>query len=278
MAAADPTAARFAVWGDPIEHSLSPALHRAAYAALGLAWSYDRRRVTTASFADALAGLDGAWRGLSLTMPLKEAAFEAAATVDDGARRTRAVNTLVLGPGGPRGANTDIAGLAAALAEAGFAGAATARLLGAGRTTASAVLSLAALGVARIDVRARRPEAARALVALGADAGVTVSTGALEGEAEAMDVTVSTLPGGTELSASGLDALATGPLFDVAYAPWPSALAAQWRARGRAATPGETMLLHQALLQIRLFHSGSTADALPDEARVVAAMRGALGL
>ena len=64
-----------AVWGSPIRHSLSPVLHRAAYAALGLHdWSYDRREVDAAAFAGAFAGLDETWRGLSLTMPLKEVA------------------------------------------------------------------------------------------------------------------------------------------------------------------------------------------------------------
>ena len=62
---------RLAVWGDPIAHSRSPQLHAAAYRALGLDWEYDRRRVAEDEFDAALAGLDAAWRGLSLTMPLK---------------------------------------------------------------------------------------------------------------------------------------------------------------------------------------------------------------
>ena len=69
---------RLAVWGDPIAHSQSPALHSAAYAALGLDWQYDRRQVDEAGFDAAIDGLDDAWRGLSLTMPLKERAFDRA--------------------------------------------------------------------------------------------------------------------------------------------------------------------------------------------------------
>ena len=63
---------RCAVLGDPVEHSLSPVLHRAAYDELGLAdWSYDAVRVQGGTLAGFLDGLDATWRGLSLTMPLK---------------------------------------------------------------------------------------------------------------------------------------------------------------------------------------------------------------
>ena len=65
---------RCAVLGDPIEHSLSPALHRAAYAALGLDWTYDAVRVPSGGLGDYVDGLDDEWRGLSLTMPLKREA------------------------------------------------------------------------------------------------------------------------------------------------------------------------------------------------------------
>jgi len=67
---------RFEVWGSPIEHSLSPLLHAAAYDRLGLPWTYGRRRVDESSFARELAALDSEVHGLSLTMPLKRAAFE----------------------------------------------------------------------------------------------------------------------------------------------------------------------------------------------------------
>src|SRR4051794_41924826 len=62
---------RCAVLGSPIAHSLSPVLHRAAYAELGLDWSYDAVDVTEERLAPFLDGLDASWRGLSLTMPLK---------------------------------------------------------------------------------------------------------------------------------------------------------------------------------------------------------------
>ncbi len=82
--------------GDPIAHSLSPALHRAAYAALGLDWTYDAHRVPAGGLAAFLAGLGAEWRGLSLTMPLKREAMALVDEVTDRARLAGAVNTLVL--------------------------------------------------------------------------------------------------------------------------------------------------------------------------------------
>ncbi len=67
------TVRRCAVLGSPIEHSLSPAIHAAAYAHLGLDWTYERHEVVADGLAAFVAGLDESWRGLSCTMPLKEA-------------------------------------------------------------------------------------------------------------------------------------------------------------------------------------------------------------
>ena len=66
---------RAAVLGSPIAHSLSPALHRAAYVHLGLNWQYGRYEVDEAGLPDFFRGLDESWRGLSLTMPLKQVAI-----------------------------------------------------------------------------------------------------------------------------------------------------------------------------------------------------------
>ena len=71
--AAEEATTRCAVLGSPIAHSLSPVLHRAAYAELGLDWSYEAAEVTEAGLPSFLDRLDASWRGLSLTMPLKRA-------------------------------------------------------------------------------------------------------------------------------------------------------------------------------------------------------------
>lgn len=269
------SASHLAVWGDPIAHSKSPDLHAAAYRVLGVDWEYGRRRVQATEFADALRGLDATWRGLSLTMPLKEEAFRAAVVRDAHAELTGAVNTLLLGDE-PAGFNTDVGGIVDALGEAGINSAERARILGAGATAASALVALAELGATHVDVRARRPERAEGLVALGARLGVSVSAAALDAPAAPAELTLATLPSGTVLPAQATDAFAAdgGALFDAAYAPWPSALASAWD--GGPVVSGLGMLLHQAVRQIRIFHHGDPLVSLPDEAAVIAAMRSAL--
>ncbi len=264
-----------AVWGDPIAHSKSPALHAAAYAVLGLDWSYDRRRVDAAQFDGVLASLDGSWRGLSLTMPLKESAFRASARRDAHAELTGAVNTLLLGEE-PLGFNTDVGGIVDALAEHGITAAHSLRLIGAGATAASALVAARELGVQRVDARARRPERAAALVELGERIGIAVDVRSFDAPAPDVDLTVATLPSGTALPLEQAQPLQAsgGALFDAAYAPWPSALASIW---GDAPViSGLGMLLHQAIRQIRIFLHGDPAAVLQREDVVLAAMRAAL--
>ncbi|WP_308162503.1 MULTISPECIES: shikimate dehydrogenase [unclassified Microbacterium] len=266
---------RFAVWGDPIVHSKSPDLHAAAYRVLGLDWEYDRRQVTADAFTTALGELDETWRGLSLTMPLKEQAYRAAATRDRHAELTGAVNTLLLGDE-MAGFNTDVGGIVDALTEAGISEVRDVRILGAGATAASALVAVSELGATRADVRARRPDQAVGLRELGERIGVAVAGGPLDAAADPVDLTIATLPSGTALPADIVAPLAAsgGALFDAAYAPWPSALAAAWS--GAPVVSGLGMLLHQAVRQIRIFRHGDPALELPAEAAVIAAMRDAL--
>ncbi|MEV4774838.1 shikimate dehydrogenase [Microbacterium sp. LWH12-1.2] len=266
---------RLAVWGDPIAHSKSPALHAAAYTVLGLDWEYGRRQVTGDAFADELGSLDESWLGLSLTMPLKEHAFRAAATHDRHAEMTGAMNTLLLGEE-LAGFNTDVGGIIDALAERSITEVRTARILGAGATAASALVAVAEIGAIRVDVRARRPERAAGLVELGTRLGIDVQVAPLDDAAEAVDITVATLPSGTVLAEESAARLAHGggALFDAAYAPWPSALATTWG--DGVVVSGLGMLLHQAVRQIRIFLNGDPAHVLPDEPAVIAAMRAAL--
>ncbi|WOF21532.1 shikimate dehydrogenase [Microbacterium betulae] len=280
---------RLEVWGAPIEHSRSPQLHGAAYRVLGLDWTFGRRLVERAAFDQALAGIGAGWRGLAVTMPLKEAAFRAASWHGRRAELTGAVNTLFFGtpsrdlPGidsgdgaGPIGFNTDVGGIVVALAELGIREVETARIAGAGATAASALVALGELGARRVHVVARTPERAAPLVAIGERAGVAVQAEPFGAAHEPVDLTVATLPGGTVLPDAHAERLARagGPLFDVAYDPWPSALARLWT--DGEAHSGLGMLLHQAVLQVRVFTSGRLDTPLDREADVVAAMRAAL--
>ncbi|MEV4258880.1 hypothetical protein AB0J52_37460, partial [Spirillospora sp. NPDC049652] len=127
--------ARAAVLGSPVAHSLSPVLHRAAYAGLGLdGWSYDAFEVGEDALEGFLAGLDGSWRGLSLTMPLKRVALSLADSVSELAAKVGGANTLVLRDGRRAADNTDVHGIVTALREAELDGAASALVLGGGAT------------------------------------------------------------------------------------------------------------------------------------------------
>jgi shikimate dehydrogenase len=86
---------RCAVVGDPIGHSLSPTLHRAAYDAMGLDWSYSAERVPAGGLASFVASLGEEWRGLSVTAPLKREAAELASTVSSLVSLAGVANTRV---------------------------------------------------------------------------------------------------------------------------------------------------------------------------------------
>lgn len=265
---------RLEVWGDPIAHSKSPALHTAAYRALGLEWEYGRRRVNAEGFAEEFDALDEIWRGLSLTMPLKEAAFAAASSRDRHAELTGAVNTLLLGDE-PLGFNTDVGGIIDALAENQISSFSTVRILGAGATAASALVAVSECGASRVEVCARRPERAEGVAALGERLGLRVDVAALSESDGSVDLTVATLPSGTVLDSAAADALhaSGGDLFEVAYDPWPSALAEIWQ--GGRVVSGAAMLFHQAVRQVRIFVNGDPLQPLDDEERVRDEMRSA---
>ncbi len=282
---------RAAVLGHPIAHSLSPVLHRAAYAALGLDWRYDAVDVTEEGLPAFVAALDESWAGLSLTMPLKQAVLPLLDHVEPLAAAVGAVNTVVVQRGGGRptlvGANTDVHGIAAALADGGAprgttpggAPGPTAVVLGAGATAASTLAALAQLGITASTVLARSVARAggtmRAATRMGVDA--TVRTMApLERTVEALrraDVVVSTLPPGAADEIATLltaDGTTRGVLLDCAYTPRPTALVAAWRAAGGSAVAGERMLLHQAAEQVRLMTGSPAPFGAMDEALAAA--------
>jgi shikimate dehydrogenase len=148
---------RAAVLGSPIGHSLSPVLHRAAYRALGLSdWLYGAHEVRASALPGFVTGLGPEWAGLSLTMPLKEVAFEVADDVSDLAREVGAINTLVRrADGGWSADNTDVYGVAQALSEAGCAHVASSLVLGSGATARSVVAALVMLGCQKLTFAVR---------------------------------------------------------------------------------------------------------------------------
>lgn len=267
------------MWGDPIEHSRSPDLHAAAYDVLGVPWSYGRRQVSADTFDRELATLDGTFRGLSLTFPLKTCAFDASVARDRRAQLTGAVNTLLLEDSGPRGFNTDVGGIVRSLRESGVGAIDDARIVGAGATAASALVALAELGARHVEVVARRPTAVAPLQTLGEALGVVVLPVPFTATAHGpMLLTISTLPGDASIANAAADAIAEpgGLLLDVVYGHWPTRLSEAWQRAGGEARSGLGMLLHQALLQVRIFVAGDPDVPLDDEDAVLAAMRDAV--
>lgn len=263
---------RLAVLGSPIEHSRSPALHAAAYAELGLDWQYGRSEVRSGELAGFLGALDSSWRGLSLTMPLKREVLPFLDDEDDLVALTGAANTVLL-DGGLHGFNTDIGGIEAAFAERGVTGLRTALVLGGGATAGSVLVALGRSGVREAAVAVRSPGNAASLAELGARAGVATTVAAFGNALPSTDILVSTLPGDVPLPP--LPSFPpTAALLDVAYDPWPSRLAAHWTG---PVVHGLDMLLHQALLQVRVFVTGRPDAPLPGEEGVLRAMRAAVG-
>jgi shikimate dehydrogenase len=245
---------RCAVLGDPIAHSLSPALHRAGYATLGLDWSYDAVRVPEHGLEDFLAHLGPDWRGLSLTMPLKRRALAVAPGVTDRARLAGGVNTLVLDDGAVVLAdNTDLPGAVAAVRERYDGAVSAGTVLGGGATAASTGLALVELGARRVRLLVRRPEraaaAAAAITAHPAAPAVEVA-GLADGPVEG-EVVVSTIPAAAQDRALVARCAEVPVVFEVVYDPWPTPLAAS--AAGRVLVGGLDLLVHQAVLQFELF-------------------------
>ncbi len=246
---------RCAVLGDPIAHSLSPALHRAGYAELGLPWEYDAHLVPAGGLAAFVAGCDETWRGLSLTMPLKREALAVASSLSERARLAGAANTLVFSTDGIAGDNTDIPGASAALRERydGPIGAAT--ILGGGATATSTALALCDLGAQDIRLLVRSPDrAAETVTAVAAHPGrPSVTVGSLVDDLATGDVVVSTIPADAQVDDLVTRCADVPVVFEVLYHPWPTPLASSALAAGRTLVSGLDLLVHQAALQFVLF-------------------------
>ncbi len=259
---------RAAVLGSPIAHSLSPVLHRAAYAELGLPWQYDAIDVAAGDLAEFLATCDDNWVGLSLTMPLKEVVLGMLDQVSDLAAKTRSANTVLRRDGLLVGYNTDVAGIQWALEGAATDTRGSAAIFGAGATARSGVAALGALGFSDVVVVARRPEAVATMADAAGISGIALATKPWSRGTEVLgsDVVISTVPVGVADELARSVPNQPGVLLDVVYAPWPSVLAKSWRDQGGIVVGGFEMLLGQAIRQVELM-TGTTAP--------VAAMRAA---
>lgn len=263
---------RCGVVGHPVAHSLSPAMHRAAYVRLGLDWTYDAVDVAPGGLGSHVQTLDGTWRALSVTAPHKRDALALAESADDVATLVGGANTLLL-DGSVRAANTDVPGAAAALRERGVGDLGTVRVLGAGATAASLAVAVAELGAERLELVVRDPGRARETVGVAERVGLQVTVRGL-GVAEspgATDLLVSTIPGTGLAEGPGGDPLrwleGAHAVFDVVYTPWPTRLTSTAESAGLPTVSGLDLLAHQAVEQVRLMADGEVeATVLRDAA------------
>jgi shikimate dehydrogenase len=254
--------------GRPVAHSLSPLLHRAAYAVLGLTdWEYDALDLGADDLPVLLAGLGEEWRGFSVTMPCKQAAVDAADEVAPLPRLLHAANTLVRTDAGWRAENTDVHGVGTALAVAGVDDAPEAALVGAGGTAAAAAVALASLGARHVEVVVRDPARAADLVRVLDVLDVASTVHRFADAVLAAPVVVSTVPIDAQPALLGLPWRAGTTVLDVLYAPWPTPLAQRLAELGATVVGGIEVLFWQATEQVQLM----TGRPAP-----IAAMRAAL--
>lgn len=269
------------VIGDPVEHSLSPVLHNAAFAALGIDWVYVAFHVAAGQGAQAVTAmrtLDLA--GLSVTMPHKAEAAAAVDVLGPVASELRVVNTVSWSRSTTDahllGESTDGAGFLDALADEGFDPAgAPCTVLGAGGAARAVTLALAGAGASSVSVVGRRPEAADSCAALAGAVGrpVSGSEGAREAVTGAVLVVNATPVGMQEESQLpfGLTPEWLSPSHfaaDLIYAPAAPPFLSVAREAGASGCNGLGMLIHQAARQVELW----TGRPAPLEAMSAAAV------
>ena len=253
-----------ALIGDPVGHSLSPAMHNASFAAEGLDYVYVALNVRAEDLPAAVRGAAAlGLRGFNVTMPHKRAMVPLVDELDEGADLSGAVNTVVIEGPKLRGFNTDGPGMVEACREAGIAlENSQILLLGAGGAAASIAAALCDAGVGALDIVNRNPEHAAALAerlrAAGKGAELEVHpTGVLDGSVRA-PIIVNTTPLGMEDG----DPLPIPPEYldrdtafvDAVYRPGTETeLVRQARARGATVVAGQRMLLYQGVLAQRLW-------------------------
>jgi shikimate dehydrogenase len=261
----------FSVLGDPIEHSLSPVIHSAAYKTLGLDWNYSKVQVAKGSLAEFLS--TAPCDGFSVTMPLKDEAASIADSRDKLVSLSGVANTLVRSADGFAAFNTDVFGISKALESVLKKDIEVVAILGAGATAKSALMAIAqAKPFALFDIYVRDESRASDLLDLAGELELFTSVHPLGEFSNFQELTVNTLP--KDASESLPVSKQNGYLLNVNYAGADKNLVDSFKSE-RVVT-GKTMLVWQALQQIRLF-SGLDADQpLDGEQEVIRAMFEAL--
>lgn len=271
-----------AVIGSPIEHSLSPVIHRAAWAQLGIdGWEYRRLEQDADSLPGFIGGLGADCVGLSVTMPCKQAVMPLLDVIDPLASAVGAVNTVVPSSGVLAGFNTDVTGIASAVRRAcsmaGRSAPSSALVLGARATASSALAALGELGITSSTVAARRFGGLGSVVAAASRLGVTIEqvlwsdAEAVDRAASSADLVISTLPtSAADPLAERLHVREGQILLDVVYSPRDTALRRAFESAGGVVAEGTDMLVFQAGAQVQLMtgrspDTGVMREALEEE-------------
>ncbi len=262
------------VIGDPIAHSKSPLIHGLWLEALGLPGAFHRTRVTADALPDWFASrrTDPAWRGGNVTIPHKQAVIAHLDEIDAGARAVGAVNCILPRGGQLHGLNTDVDGVAGALAGAEIAGQ-TAAIIGGGGGARAAIHYLASQGAAEIRVLVRDPSRAAALAELGPVEILPFDAPAFDGA----NVIVNASPLGmdrmTAMPAALLAALsraAPGAVaLDMVYSPVDTPFLAAANAASLRAVDGLVMLVGQARRAFELFFGAEPPTSRDPELRAL---------
>lgn len=253
-----------AVIGSPIEHSLSPVIHRAAWAQIGIdGWEYRRLEQDADSLPRFIGGLGGDCAGLSVTMPCKQAVMPLLDAIDPLASAVGAVNTVVPSSGILAGFNTDVTGIASAIrracSQADRVLPTSAVVLGARATASSALAALGELGIVTSTVAARRFGGPGSVVAASSRLGVSIDQ-VLWSDRDAVlravsgaDLVISTLPAGVADPLAEHMTVREGQiLLDVVYSPRETALRSAFERNGGIVAEGTDMLIFQAAAQVQL--------------------------
>ena len=256
--------------GNPVRHSLSPAMHNAALQALQLNWSYLALPCTSQNLQEVLQGLRAVnCRGLNVTIPHKQDVATLCQELSPLAKRLGAVNTLIpIDSGGWHGTNTDVEGFLTPLGEESSWNNRHGVILGCGGSARAVAAGLQRLGLASITVIGRRPEVLDGFIAdlHHNDAPLTPclhSSPILASLIEQADLVVNTTPVGM---AQHGDAQAfplgeavwshlqeSAVLYDLVYTPRPTAWLRWGQSRGHRCIDGLEMLVQQGAASLRLW-------------------------
>lgn len=239
---------KLSVAGSPISHSLSPLLHSSAYEILGVPADFTSNEITDLQFGDFyFMAKNSGYRGLALTMPLKEIAIGFVDRVDPIAKQISSINTIIFESTGSIGLSTDLMAFKSLLKP--YFGKKIA-ILGAGGTARAAIGALKGTGT-EVSVLTRSVTRHDQLHAAAIDLKIDFLDWHRFEEIQDRDLIISTTPAG---ATDGLSVISSkSDFFEVIYHPWPTDLAKRYQNLGRTVIGGLSLLVEQALYQIKYF-------------------------